>query len=162
MPQCETVEERKCKEVTKGYSTEDECTTWPRTVCSLKKVTKKKYTPETECHKIPTEFCGPRGCGFREGSEECHEKVKTIVFDKPEEVCNLSPKKSCKLVTRLVPQLKDVETCSDIPKEVCVRVEKNPHKIRYPVMCTLYIQHLFNRKISKTSWAEQSHTRDFL
>ena len=134
MPHCETVEDKKCKEVTKGYSTGEECTTWPRKVCSLKKVTKKKYTPETECHKIATVLCGPRGCGFREGAEECHDKVKTVVFDKPEEVCNLSPKKTCKIVTKLVPQLKKVKTCSDVPKEVCVRVEKNPHKIKYPVI----------------------------
>lgn len=134
MPDCATVEDKKCKEVTEGYSTREECRTWPRKVCSLKKVTKKKYTPETECRKIPTVLCGPRGCGFREGVEECHDKVKTVVFDKPEEVCTLSPRQSCKLVTKLVPQLREVETCSDIPKEVCVRVARNPRKIRYPVI----------------------------
>jgi len=133
-PECVTVKDKKCKEVTEGYKTGEECVTWPREVCSVKKETKEKFTPETECHKIPIVLCGPRGCGFTEGAEECHEKVKTVVFDKPEEVCNLSPKKSCKFVTKLVPQLKEVETCSDVPKEICFRVEKNPHKIKYPVI----------------------------
>jgi len=134
IPECVTVDERKCKEVANGYTTEEECTTLPRHVCSVKKVTRTKQTPETACHKVPTVLCGPKGCGFKEGADECREELKTVIFDKPEEICNLSPTKSCKIVKKLVPKLKEVEKCSDIPKEVCARVKKNPHKIKYPVI----------------------------
>jgi len=132
--ECNMVEEKKCKEVVKGYTTEEQCTSWPRNVCSVKKVTRTKETPETECYKVPTVLCGPSGCGYKEGTEECHEEVRTVVYDKPEEVCHLSPRKSCKFVTKLLPQLKEVESCTDVPKEVCTRVKKNPHKVAHPVV----------------------------
>ena len=51
-------------------------------------------------------LCGPAGCGFREGEETCQEKTQTLVQDKPEESCNLDPQRTCKHVTKLVPELK--------------------------------------------------------
>ena len=51
-------------------------------------------------------LCGPAGCGFREGKETCQEKTQTLVQDKPEESCNLDPQRTCKHVTKLVPELK--------------------------------------------------------
>ena len=134
VPECKTIQEKKCKEVKRGYSTAEECDTWPRQECTLKKVSKEKITPETKCQKTPIVLCGPKGCGFKEGPEECHDKVKTFVFDKPEEVCKLSPKRTCRFVTKLVPHLKEVETCSDVPTEICVRVDRNPRKIKHPVI----------------------------
>ena len=80
------------------------------------------------------EFCGPPGCGFKEGPEECHETVKTVVSDKPEEVCSIEPQSSCKYVTRLAPHLEEVEVCFDVPKEVCTRSEVNPKTVAYPVV----------------------------
>ena len=41
----------KCQDVTLGYSTEKQCDKWPKTVCELNKVTRKRYTPETKCEK---------------------------------------------------------------------------------------------------------------
>ena len=38
----------KCREVTQGYTTNQECDKWPQQVCSLSKQTVKKYSPETE------------------------------------------------------------------------------------------------------------------
>ena len=38
----------KCREVTQGYTTSQECDKWPQQVCSLSKQTVKKYSPETE------------------------------------------------------------------------------------------------------------------
>ena len=43
----------KCKDVTLGYSTEKKCDKWPKTVCELETVTRKRYTPETKCDKKP-------------------------------------------------------------------------------------------------------------
>ena len=99
-------------------------------MCSIK----KQYV--LACKKIAVEMCGPKGCGYSEGPEVCKENVKTVIFDKPEEVCKLDPRVSCKFVTKLVPQLKEVESCMDVPKEVCVKKQKNPHVVRYPVVKT--------------------------
>ncbi len=49
-------------------------------------------------------------------------------------MCNLEPQRSCKHVTKLVPLLKPVEDCVDIPKEVCVRSRRNPRRIKKPIV----------------------------
>ena len=56
--------EQKCKEVTVGYTTKDECDEWPVERCTVEKKLVKKVTPETGCHKEPVELCAPKGCGF--------------------------------------------------------------------------------------------------
>lgn len=38
----------KCREVTQGYSTKEECDKWPQQVCELEKKVVKKYSPETQ------------------------------------------------------------------------------------------------------------------
>ena len=126
--------EEKCKDNSVGYTTAKECKSWPRQVCSLKKQSVRKVSPDTNCKKIAVVMCGPKGCGFSQGAEECRKKIKTVIFDKPEEVCKLDPRETCKFVTKLVPQLKEVESCIDVPKEICVRTERNPHKVKYPVI----------------------------
>ena len=90
----------------------------------------------TECKKVPKVMCGPKGCGYLEGPEECTEKIRTHIYDKPEEVCKLDPRETCKFVTKLVPQLKEVDECIDVPREICRRSRKNPRKIKYPVVRT--------------------------
>ena len=62
------------------------------------------------------------------------DRVQTIVGDNPEETCSLDPQTTCKHVTKLVPSLKQVENCFDVPKEVCVRSEVNPRVVRVPVV----------------------------
>ncbi len=52
----------------------------------------------------------------------------------PEETCDLSPSKQCKHVTKLVPNLKPVEECVDVPKEVCHRTKTNPRKVQKPIV----------------------------
>ena len=126
--------EEKCKDNSVGYTTSKECKSWPRQVCSLKKQSVRKVSPDTDCKKIPVVMCGPKGCGFSQGAEECRKKIKTVIFDKPEEVCKLDPRETCKFVTKLVPQLKEVESCIDVPKEICVRLETNHRKVKYPVI----------------------------
>ena len=94
----------------------------------------KKISLLTECQKISVTVCGPAGCGFKPGVEECHDEVKTVVGDNPEETCSLDPQTTCKHVTKLVPALKEVENCFDVPKEVCVTEQVNPRKVAVPVV----------------------------
>jgi len=134
VPECKTVVDEKCEEETSGYTSSQKCSKWPREECVLSKENRKKYTPQTKCEKIPVTLCGPAGCGFVEGEEVCYEKTQTIVGDRPEESCSLDPQTKCRHVTKLVPQLKEVEQCFDVPKEVCVRAQVNPRKVAKPVI----------------------------
>ena len=38
----------KCRDVTQGYTTQQECDKWPQQICELEKKTVKKYSPETQ------------------------------------------------------------------------------------------------------------------
>jgi len=131
---CETVEDEKCEDVTEGYTTTKRCQKWPRQQCSLEKVVTTKYTTMTGCNKEPTELCAPQGCGFVEGPEICHDVVKTVISERPEEECQIEPQRNCKHVTKLVPRLQEVEECVDIPKEVCTKSRRNPKKVKKPVI----------------------------
>jgi len=131
---CKTVDDVKCEEETVGYQTKENCKKWPKQECSLSKQTVTKYTTMTGCHKEPTELCAPKGCGYKEGPEECHDVVKTVISEKPEEECIIEPQKQCKHVTKLVPQLQEVEECVDVPKEICTRSRTNPKRVKKPVI----------------------------
>jgi len=131
---CETVVDEKCEDETSGYTTNTKCSKWPREVCSVAKKNVKKYTPITGCTKEPRELCAPAGCGFKQGSEECYDKVQTVVQDAPKEQCSLEPQRTCKHVTKLVPKLTPTEECVDVPKEVCTRSRTNPRKVKKPVV----------------------------
>merc|ERR1712033_117477 len=100
---CKTEVEEKCEDETSGYTTNTKCSKWPKEVCTVSKKPVKKYTPITGCTKEPRELCAPAGCGFKEGAEECYDKVQTVVQDAPKEQCNLEPQRTCKHVTKLVP-----------------------------------------------------------
>lgn len=132
--ECEIIQEEKCEDVTQGYTTEQKCTKWPQQKCSSPKTeTVKKYSPETDCKKRPKEICG-EGTIQEAGEEECFDRKETVIQEVPEETCNLEPQKICKHVTKLVPLLKPVEECVDIPKEVCSRSRTNPRKVQKPVV----------------------------
>ena len=45
-------------------------------------------------------------------------KIDSLV-DVPEEVCDLNPQKTCRLVTKLVPNLEPKQECTVVPKETC-------------------------------------------
>merc|ERR1712073_60863 len=132
--ECETVVEEKCEDNTSGYTTTTDCSKWPKEVCNVSKKNVEKYTPITACTKEPRELCAPAGCGFKEGSEECFEKVQTVVQDAPKEQCTLEPQRTCKHVTKLVPKLEPTEECVDVPKEVCTRSRTNPRPVKKPVV----------------------------
>merc|ERR1712223_403787 len=131
--ECETIQEEKCEDVTQGYTTEQKCTKWPVQKCSASKENVKKYSPETECKKVPREICGA-GTTQVPGEEECFDRKETVIQEVPEETCNSEPQRICKHVTKLVPLLKPVEECVDIPKEVCSRSRTNPRKVQKPVV----------------------------
>merc|ERR1712121_353903 len=132
--ECKTEVEEKCEDETSGYTTNTKCSKWPKEVCSVEKKPVKKYTPITACTKEPIELCAPAGCGFKQGAEECYEKVQTVVQDAPKENCNLEPQRTCKHVTKLVPKLSPTEECVDVPKEVCTRSRTNPRPVKKPVV----------------------------
>merc|ERR1712130_848832 len=132
--ECTTEVEEKCEDETSGYTTNTKCSKWPREVCSVSKKQVKKYTPITGCTKEPRELCAPAGCGFKQGTEECYDKVQTVVQDAPKEQCTLEPQRTCKHVTKLVPKLEPTEECVDVPKEVCTRSRTNPRKVKKPVV----------------------------
>merc|ERR1712087_179819 len=132
--ECRTKVEEKCEDETSGYTTNTKCSKWPREVCSVSKKNVKKYTPITGCTKEPRELCAPAGCGFSQGEPECYEKTVTVVQDIPRETCDLQPEKTCKHVTKLVPQLKSKLECVDVPKEVCTKSQTNPQKKKRPVL----------------------------
>ena len=132
--QCQTVLEEKCQDQTSGYTTNTKCSKWPREVCSVSRKSVKKFSPITGCTKEPREICAPAGCGFKQGAEECYDKVQTVVQDKPNEQCTLEPQRTCKHVTKLVPKLEPTEECVDVPKEVCTRSRTNPRKVQKPVI----------------------------
>jgi len=129
IPTCTTVYDEKCETIQNGYTTEEECKSWPKQVCSVNQQIKKKFDPETKCEKVPQEICGPSGCGFVPGSEECYEKIMTIVIDVPLESCYLDPLRNCQKVTKLVPLLSPVQECVDVPKEICQKVKGNPQTV---------------------------------
>jgi len=132
--ECKTVEDEKCMNVTEGYTTKERCEKWPRQECSVSKQTTTKYTTMTGCHKEPILLCGPPECGWVEGPEQCHDEVRTVISERPEEECVIEPQRQCKHVTKLVPQLQEVEECVDVPKEICTRQRTNPKKVQRPVI----------------------------
>merc|ERR1711894_835204 len=75
--ECETIQEEKCEDVTQGYTTEQKCTKWPVQKCKTSAGKVKKYSPETECKKVPREVCGP-GTTQVPGNEECFDRKETV------------------------------------------------------------------------------------
>ena len=127
-PVNETV--RKCytpvNKVCNGQGPE-ECRTVHQASCTTRYVEKQpgKFVGDSSCKKLPVKVCGA-GCVYEEGGEECHDKVITTSVDKPEEVCDLSPSKTCRLTTRLVPSLTPEHQCTIVPKETCHLSFSNP------------------------------------
>ena len=77
---CYTEQEEKCEDITQGYSTEQKCTKWPVQKCdNVEKKNVKKYSPETNCKKVPRELCGPSGCELSPGPEFCFDKKETVI-----------------------------------------------------------------------------------
>ena len=65
---------------------------------------------------------------------DCHKKIKSVISSKPVEECDVQPIKHCKHVTKLVPALKSVDECVDVPSEVCAMSKVNPKKKNRPTI----------------------------
>ena len=91
-----------------------------------------KFVGDTSCEKLPVEVCGA-GCVVEDGPEECHDKQIDTLVDVPEEVCDLNPQKTCRLVTKLVPSLDPKEECTTVPKETCNLRFSQPSLERKPL-----------------------------
>ena len=48
------------------------------------------------------------------------------LVDVPEEICDLNPQKTCRLVTKLIPKLEPKEECTIVPQESCNLKFTNP------------------------------------
>ena len=86
----------------------------------------------------------------QQGEEECHDKqvsskwsdfskllnylfqIDSLV-DVPEEICDLNPQKTCRLVTKLIPKLEPKEECTVVPQESCHLKFTNPAVERKPL-----------------------------
>jgi hypothetical protein len=128
---CRTEDKIKCMEVTEGFRTVEKCDTWPVEKCTLDKKLVDKFTPLTSCEKVGKEMC-THGCAITEGAVECQDKVKTVIVDNPVEECDMEPLRTCKHVTKLVPQLEPRQECVDVPKEICARSRVNPKRVKKP------------------------------
>jgi len=128
---------RKCyrpvEKVCNGQGPE-ECRTVYESSCTTKYVEKQpgKFVGDTGCEKLPVEICGA-GCVFEEGPEECHDKTIASLVDVPEEMCDLNPQKTCRLQTKLVPQLAPKHECTIVPKETCVLKFSQPKQVPKPL-----------------------------
>ena len=88
-----------------------------------------------------------------QGPLNCQKRVKAVVSSKPlgnklepywstffvfniyhSEICDLEPIKQCRHVTKLVPQLKPVTECTNVPKEICATSKINPRKVARPAI----------------------------
>merc|ERR1712098_7433 len=135
-PEATTEVVRKCyRPKTKNCNGQgpQKCKTEYETSCTTRYVEKTpgNYVADTKCEKLPVDVCGA-GCVLEEAAEECHDKEIDTLVDVPEEVCDLNPQKTCRLVTRLVPSLKPRKECTIVPKETChfklstPKIEKKP------------------------------------
>ena len=90
----------------------------PISCCRYLEQSPGRFVGDTSCEKLPVEVCGA-GCVVEDGPEECHDKQVDTLIDVPEEVCDLQPQKTCRLVTKLVPSLDPKQECTSVPREVC-------------------------------------------
>merc|ERR1711970_691140 len=114
------------------------CRTVYESSCTTKYVEKQpgKFVGDTGCEKLPVEICGA-GCVFEEGPEECHDKTIASLVDVPEEQCDLNPQKTCRLQTKLVPQLAPKHECTIVPKETCLLKFSQPRQVPKPLQTLL-------------------------
>jgi len=135
----EAVEEtvRKCyrpvQKVCNGQGPE-QCRTEYESSCTTKYVEKGQgqFVGDTQCQKLPVEICGA-GCVSEEGPEECHDKTIDTLVDVPEEMCDLNPQKTCRLITKLVPSLKPKQECTTVPKQTCSLKFSQPQRGQKPL-----------------------------
>ena len=61
----------------------------------------------------------------QKGTKMYFIQIDSLV-DVPEEICDLNPQKTCRLVTKLIPKLEPKEECTVVPQESCNLKFSNP------------------------------------
>ena len=92
---------------------------------------KNDTLPKTSCQKNPIRLCG-KGCTVKAEEEVCHQQEFDVLRDVPVEHCDLSPRRICKTVSRLLPKLKPEHKCSKVPTENCNYKYGPPKKVIKP------------------------------
>ena len=67
------------------------CADFPETFCTTKYIEDTErgngnYIGDTNCERIQTQVCVPVNCAMVPGEPECHNKVKAVFQEVPEEV----------------------------------------------------------------------------
>ena len=62
-------------------------------------------------------------------------------MDSPEERCELQPRQVCRSLTRLLPRLKEVQECLEVPLELCATSRVNPRQVKRPSLLTWCYSH---------------------
>ena len=112
---------------------EEQCKTAYESSCTTRYIQKHtgQFVGDTTCKKLPVLLCG-KGCVYQEGPLECHDDVVASVVQVPEELCDINPRKICKVVSRLVPKLQAVPECVSIPRETCSVSFGTPQRLKKP------------------------------
>ena len=120
-----------------------------------------QFVGDTSCEKLPVEICGA-GCVVEEGAEECHEKQIDSLVDVPEEMCDLNPQKTCRLVTKLVPSLDPKRECTTVPKETCSLRFTQPSLERKPLRTEWCLDEEGERMLMSWCWWEMRNHKSGL
>ncbi|CAB4066941.1 unnamed protein product [Lepeophtheirus salmonis] len=142
-PVCKKIEELRCKNVThqllhiphdkeggEGISPfllKEECEMWPVKKCKIEKKKVTKVHPKTECKNVGRNICISSNCTLISvpGPEVCHDETQTQVQSIPQEECDLEPpQENCRVETSLVPKLTPTKKCVNVPKEICVSIQR--------------------------------------
>ena len=70
------------------------------------------------CERIPVRLCAD-GCEIQEGETHCHTDISPTTKRVPKEQCGIYPRKVCKKVTKMIPQLIAKDYCQKNPAEMC-------------------------------------------
>ena len=87
-----------------------ECKIYHETICTGQ--------PGAPCERIPVRLCAA-GCEIQEGETQCQTDITPATKRVPKEQCGIHPRKVCKKVTKMVPQLIARDYCQKNPAEVC-------------------------------------------
>ena len=70
------------------------------------------------CERIPVRLCAD-GCEIHEGQTDCQTHISPTTKRVPKEQCGIYPRKVCKKVTKMIPQLIAKDYCQKNPAEDC-------------------------------------------
>ena len=87
-----------------------ECKIYHETICTGE--------AGAHCERIPVRLCAD-GCEIQEGETHCDSHISPTTKRVPKEQCGIYPRKVCKKVTKMIPQLIAKDYCQKNPAEKC-------------------------------------------